>query len=1057
MRRKIYYLIIGSMLGMPCVEALAAAPEEMADISASGLLFQASKKLAEENYAAAIPYLTHYLERMESIEEDRVAALRQSVRLKLGKIFAYMEDPFTASDYLRQYTQTLPCYQPREAWKLLALTLYESGQFKPCVDAVENALSNPLPKGLPTQKKEVNYEELSKNEMAGFTARQIKRIEEEAEKAGDTISDTISDAVPDAEPDYTVEELVFLNMTLAEAHSKLENWEASIEPYEFVIENALAGDRKGYAIMQLVNSLIALERFDDAKDFIVKLYRTNARYDIRVNMALISAASVLLEEAEYDSALMLYRMILPRNDLVAYQVKKMNELRRDTGLPRVEIQTSTNDMGRVETLFGNTSTEMNEAATAFSAGLPPKPMELVELEESTGVLLRLPPYEEDVIYRIGLLFARAGRPWEAIAALDYIVGRDPESEKGQDAFVESLIVLADPLEKYELVEERGMQFLSAYSAGRGPRRVAHTLTGAYQKQERWKEVKELLPVIEQFVPSADPTILQYDCELYYMQAIADVVLLNFQAARTGMERVLNDYPDSHQQENATYWHAMTQLFLKNYEAAIDEYDAYAATWPEGSWLPSAAFHSGVCLFGIEKYDEAQERFTKVIETYPESDVYSDACAMRGDLLASKGMLTEAQADYEEAIAKARQPRQATYAVFQMATMFELEERYEEILSVVNAYLGRYAEEADVAKAAFWIGKTKLAQGRTGEAVEAYRETIVKYGGIVLEDGVDLIISELLSVSKRLLEDEEREALKASLRASLAEADNVTLKLRLRVLLASMEGKALELGKELIAELDNLDQAPPPVLGVICDASFEQEDYSRAEEILDLFQIRYEESEFMRSALKLRAYGLVQEKEYVAALALVAETQARYGTDPAAAWAQIMKGRIELEQGLFDQARKTFEAILTVRDWRGEPYAEATFYLGKVNEEAGKPRVAFGWYQRLYSLYKGYANGYWSAEGYLASARCLQKLGLENDRRNTFRAILFDKYVNHLPQADVARKALGPDEVLEIDTLIAQGVQTNMTVNLEVEEPVKAKEPVKTEEAEPADEAEVMQS
>ena len=942
-RRKIYYAVIAGMLCMPCGKALAISPEEMADISASGLLYEASKRLAEEDYVTAVPYLTHYMERMEPIKEDRVVALKQSVRLKLGKIFAYMEDPFTASDYLKEYTQTIPCYNPREAWKLLALTLFESGQFEPCVDAAKTALTHPLPKGFPGQEKKLNYDELSKDEMAGFTARQMKRIQEEAEEAsetGETISAAISEDAPDAEPDYTMEELVFLNMTLAEALSKLENWEASIEPYEFVIKNAVASDRKGYAIMQLVNSLIALERFDDAKDFIVKLYYTDARYDIRVNMALMSAASVLLEEGKYDSALMLYRMILPRNELVEHQVQKMNELRRDAGLPRVDIQKTTNDMGRVETLFGNKSADQSSAEGAFSTvGLPPKPMELIKIEESVDVLLSLPPYEEDVLYRTGLLFARAGRPWEAVAALDNIVSRDPDGAKGQDAFVESLMVLVDPLKKYKLVEERGQQFLSTYLAGRGPRRVAHTLIGAYQKQEHWKDVKNLLPIIENFVPSTDAIILQYECELYYMQAVADVVLLNYPSAQAGFERVLNDYPGSHQQENATYWHAMTQLFLKNYQEAVDEFDAYAAAWPSGSWLPSAAFHCGVSLFGMEKYAEARERFTQVIETWPDDSVYSDACSMRGDLLASEGLLDEAQRDYEEAISSARLPRQATYAVFQMAGMFELEERYDEILNVVNAYLDRYDEEADVAKAAFWIGKTKVAQGLTDEAIDAYLETIVQFGGDVLQDGVDLIISELLTLYSRL-SAEERETLHATLQDSLQKAENGTLRLRLRVLLAQMNGTADELGRQLNSELEDLTQAPPPVLAILCDSAFNAKDYSRAAEILDLFQTRYEESEFMKSALKLRGFELFETQQYDAAMKIVEEAQAIYGLNIEVVWAQILKGRIFLSQGDFDSARELFRTTLAVSQWRGEAFAEATYYLGRVEEEAGNLRDAF---------------------------------------------------------------------------------------------------------------------
>jgi TolA-binding protein len=1033
LRRNILFVVFGGVLCMPFASVLNA--QDLTDVSASGLLYEASKNLSAGNYAAAVPYLTGYLERMEPIKENRVTALKQSVRLKLGKIFAYMEDPFTAADYLEQYTQGLPCYQPREAWKMLALTLYKSGQFEKCVEAAKTALSEPLPKDFPDQEKKSDYEELSQEQMAGFSARQMKRIEEEAREAeaeGDGISDTISEKAPDAEPEYTVEELVFLNITLAEAYSKLEKWEDSLEPYKYVIDNAIAGDRKGYAIMQLVNSLIALERFDQAKDFIVKLYRTNARYDIRVNMALMSAAGRLLQEGRYDSALLLYRMVLPRNDLVAYQVRKMNELRRESGLPRVEIQSSTNDMGRVETLFGSKSAEVSEAGSAFGTGLPPKPMELVQLEESVGVLLNLPPYEDDVLYRTGLLFARAGRPWEAISALEDIAASDPDSEKGQDAFVESLAVLADPLKKYEIVDERGWRFLNTYKTGAGPRRVAYTLTGSYQKQERWKDIKKLFPVIEQFVPSEDPAVVKFDCELYYMQAIADIVLMNYSAALAGFERVLTDYPDSHQQENATYWHAMAQLFMKNYQDALDEFDFYVATWPEGSHLPSATFHSGVTLFGMEKYDEAMARFTQVIETWPDSAVYSDACSMRADLLASQGSLDEAQRDYEEAIASAGSERQAAYAVFQMASMFDLEERYDEILKTVDAYLTRYGDEADVAKATYWIGKTKLAQGLTAEAVDAYCQTIVQFGGDVLQDGVDLIISELLTLYRRL-DDEERNALQQSLRDSLQQTDTVTLKLRLRVLLAEMNGTAQELGVELNAELDDLTKAPPPVLAIICDSAFEVKDYSRAADILNLFQIRYEDSEFMKSALKLRAFELFDAQQYDEALQLAEETQSIYGMDIAVVWAQLLKGRIYLKQGDLDRARELFRTTLAVSQWRGAAFAEATYYLGKVEESAGSLRDAFAWYQRTYFQWKGVAGGYWAAEGYLASARCLEQLGLETDRLNTYRAMLFDKYVNTLPQAEVAREALGKQVVQQVNDFMAQGLQTNITVKLSAED------------------------
>jgi len=48
-------------------------------------------------------------------------------------------------------------------------------------------------------------------------------------------------------------------------------------------------------------------------------------------------------------------------------------------------------------------------------------------------------------------------------------------------------------------------------------------------------------------------------------------------------------------------------------------------------------------------------------------------------------------------------------------------------------------------------------------------------------------------------------------------------------------------------------------------------------------------------------------------------------------------------------------------------------------------------------------------------------------------MLFDKYVNTLPQALVARESLETEEVLEIAELLASGVKTNLTVTVELKE------------------------
>lgn len=1021
---------------LACEPALAQEEEEgAAEKSASGLLIEATKKLKLEDYASAVPFLVEYLDRMEGVDDSRILAMKQKVRLKLGRLMAHMEDLEASTEYLNTYLSELPRYRPREAYRLLAADLYEIGNYQACITAVTNALARPLPQELPGQR--IKYNKLSKKDLAGFSARTIERYEKENQESKSTLSVGLNESRPDQEADFTTAELVSLNMTLAESYAALENWEAAIPPYDFVIKNTSKEDRKGYAILQMVNALVGLKEFDKAEAFISQLAKTDARYDIRVNMALMTAANALFNEQQYKSALLLYRMVLPRQLLVAHQETKMNDIRREIGLPTIHVQIHTNEMGRVETKFGARSNGLTaEMGSAFAnANLPAKTPALIQLEEAVHTLVALPPYEENVVYQLGRLFAAAGRPWEAVTAFDWIADKDLESERGQRAFSEALQVLSDPLKKYELVEQRALPFLEKHLDGLGPRMVALALVGCYQEQTRWDAVKQLFPIIEQFVPASDALVLQYECELYYMQAIADMVLLNYSEARDGFEVVMNRFPHSQRQESCTYWHAMSQLLLKENQKGLDEFDAYLETYPQGDWLDSVTFHRGVCLFGLERYAEAKEAFGQVMARWPNSSIYPDACSLRGDLFAAEGgnSLDLAQADYETAIhAPQTTVRQETYAVFQMVSMFDLERRYDEMLAAVNAYLDRRGEAADVAKAAYWIGKTKIEQGHLDEALQTYLEVVVKYGGTVQQDGVDMILTELVQVAKGL-DSEPHQALEASVQSAIDAAESVTLQLRLRVLLAQITETTPALGKQLIAELDDLKQAPPPVLSVICDASFAQEDYSRAEDLFMLFQTHYGDSDFMRAAYKLRGFEQFKAGNWARVENIATEAQALYGTEADVVWAQLLKGRVELKTQKFADARETFRTVLGMRQWRGEPYAQACYYLGVAEEGAGDLRKAFAWYQRTYTQYKGYAQGHWAAESYLASARCLEQLGLLNEQRNTYRALLFDRYVNTTPQAEIARTALGTDEVAEIEAWLAQGNRTNLVVVLDAEE------------------------
>ncbi|MDF7824742.1 tetratricopeptide repeat protein [Pontiellaceae bacterium B12227] len=989
-------VLVAALMGTATLARAQEAP------TAGEMLKAAMQAMEAKRYDDAIDSMYMYLGEVEESKAPRVVAIAQDIRFKLASILLQEERYDEAAAVLQDYVDLPLANKPRQAMKMLATCYFDTEAYEECASTVTNALyynENPV------------------------------LLSERVSKKGDDEDEDYSKEKVEPEEEFTQEELTTLHMTLAESYFNIEMWEECIEPFSYVIATTPNEQRKGYAIMQVINALIEIPAFDRIMGYVPELIRTSARYDIRVNLALMNAAAALYEAGEYDSALPLYRMILPRDELITYQEARMREMRIAFGLaPDEGAQLTEDEM----LLFGGDEPVAGAEAEESAIIEEDKPKELAELEQLIAALKELPPYELDIQYRMADLYKTVERYWEALKFFDKVYQADPTTEVGERCIYELVDMLLESLNELKEAEVRTFDHISKFKEGMTPRQLAYMLTGHYQKNQMMPTIKTLKPYIDEFVRTNDTTVVKYDTELYFMQAVADLVMQKYEDSEKSFKYVLDEFPDSHQEANCTYWYAMSQLFLQKYAEAFPNFERYIKKFPQDQYVDECYFQGGICLFGQEKYKEAQERFSFVIETYPDSSVYPEACSMRGDIYGSEGLLDEAIADYERAFNSSKKSAQATYSTFQMAEVYEAEEKYDDIIRVVERYENVWKEEADIAKALFWIGKTKIQQKLYDEAVKTYVDAIIEYGGDLRQDGVDQMISELVKISSIYLGVEQQDQLIADLEAARDVAENETLQLRIRVLLAKLQDTEFELGQELIAKLETLDNASPPVLATICDASFELEDYSRAEELLRIFINKFEDSDFMRAAYKLRGFGQYAEKDYEGALATINDAQALYGTEYDVAWAQLLKAQVMLDQGNIDGAREANMSILTVPSWRGVPVAQATYQLGVVEEAAGNLEKAFAFYQRTYFQYKGHARGYWAAESYLASAKILKKLDRENDVRNTYRALLFDPYVNTLPQASVASNYLGSAEVAEIAAYLDTGGSSNITISVEAE-------------------------
>jgi tetratricopeptide (TPR) repeat protein len=753
-----------------------------------------------------------------------------------------------------------------------------------------------------------------------------------------------------------------------------------------------------YRLMQL-RCQFETGRIDEMIASLPVLLRGNSRNDVALNLTLLHMGDRLFDRQQYRKALVIYRMVTPKEELLHQQEKLLAE-----------------------------------------AGKSIISLDHDGLRKTLDMLRSVPDYDIHIGYRAAQIYSEQKRFWEAVVLFDQLHINNPDKEEGRSAFFQKLLLLYTVGADDEAVSE-SVSYLEKNTSGFYPRMICTRLVQYYLQKQKLREALALSRYIDRWSKPENSDELEQETELLYLMCFARFQLGEYDEAYQAFDRVIRIAPKSAAAMESNYWKAMCRLLQQNYTQAYEQFMAYRKAWPNAGFAPAALFRAGVCLFGQENYDGAKTHFKTFIDTYPADPLMPEALSMYGDLLGADGQLPDALAQYDRAfqivaknyavatdpVLKAQIPLPATYAVFQAAQALSADaeslttqkesaaaqKAYRQIIERTQLYMKTFGSDSDWAKAVFWIGKAQIALGEPDKAVKAYLDTIVRYGADPAQEGVTAILFELSGIIKNRQNQAQREQTVQAIRTARATAKSLTLQIRLDVLLAELDGTQDALGLALLERKPDLSVIPPSGLALMCRALLNQQNFSRSEEFFNLFAQHHETSPYRVIAFQLRAEALYRQQQTNTTYALANEALTTYGATADTGWAQLMKGKIELARGEYGEAVKTLNVIPTVRVWRGPIAAEAMLRLGEAWEMQKNYEKAFAFYQRTYLLYKAHDNGRWAADGYLRSAQCLRKMGRVSAARNTYRAMLLDEYVRNLPQAQTAKEALGPAETAEL--------------------------------------------
>lgn len=769
---------------------------------------------------------------------------------------------------------------------------------------------------------------------------------------------------------------------LAEALYQQEKWEQAEEPLREVFEAAeKPGDRNAAAIM-LVSCYVKAKDFENFLKFL-SYCDDSIRQNAALNVSLIEAGDQKVNEEDYPNALVLYRTVLKGDERLALYEEQNREIESFLAQPFVE--------------------RIGRTRSAYEAEQEKMRAQLEQNRKAMEAIRTGPGYDAELELRIGKCYTGMKRNWPALTLYRRFYTENSDLKLADDARFQAFSVLLDMQKLPEAVEEAAA-YLENYPTGKFADEVTlnqmQVLLQAGMLDEALAAGKNAVATLPNH---------RFMDQVKYLLGYVHFQRIEYAEALQYFREVFEKWPDSTYYEASDYWIAMCHLFMGQFEPAVKAFTGYLENenYAQLRFEEDASYRLGIALYGAGRFEDAEMIFRRFIEKFPGSNLESEANSMIGDLRGAEGDLEEALKYYTRGVETSISLDQLNYATFQSAKIYELEERYQEIIDMMEAYLRENGEEGNVPGASFWLGKAYKAMGETDKALRQYIKAIADFGDKPENADIDLILRELIKENEEEGGWTSNRAIVNQLNRELARAKSegkTTLALRLQTLFAYTLDEARR--ERYVRDILSADvkDAGPLTLALMADEALARKDYQFVHTAFRHCMEVFEESEILIDVMNVELQARFREGKYDEVQALAEDIMNRFGYRKEVGLTQMIKADSYRMQKNYDQAIETYQNLFKIPDWRGPLTPESLYWIGICKLEQGDPTEAFAFFQRVYVMYEGYTE--WAAKAYEASVRCLEELGgRRDDIIATYEEMLSKEEIAATPEGARARERL----------------------------------------------------
>ncbi|MEI8037927.1 MAG: tetratricopeptide repeat protein [Verrucomicrobiota bacterium] len=814
-------------------------------------------------------------------------------------------------------------------------------------------------------------------------------------------------------------------LRLGQVYTELGKHDEALVVFRSLMGSDVRTPQQTTAAVEAIGLLADTGKLDDLSVYLDGLSRQSGVRDALAWFAnqIIARGDELVAAKSYDTALIIYRAVPPRSQIVETQSSALESMRRDQKLLEATVASEQNK-----------PIDKHSSAAGLLAGLKPA------IELATTALKAVEDkadLDAALLMRRGRCLFFLDRSEEALVCFRVIRTKYAATSDAEFAAYAEIVIL-NKLQNLPEIKEKGESFMRKYPKSENLEKVA-TLTGeVIASSGDWKEVGAFYRGLETQFPHSE------SLERYvFFQGLAFFMERNFKESSPIFVRFLKDFPNSELVEKALYYTAMSNFMTGKYKETLASCKDYLSKFPDGQYAGDMRYRLSFIDFNDKDEDQSAKIIRELgafLSEHPDDSANGSMLCLLADTYKKKKLNEQgdqnakakealanedgALAAYKKAVLTASPDDVMQYALDSATAIMQKRQAWSEIAAMHAEFMKSRPDSPLALISASWVARMYTREGKGAEAAAMLATAMGDRFANPASDQVEFLIDELVKtlVPKKKAKDVDIDAVDKQLVAVLtkisAGKENATTsartyfaRARLAQLLKRNDRSNLYLKGIATTNAKDPTGLSPALLSVSGDILINTGDLDGAEVMFKRLCDRYHDSTFSDAGPVGLGFVALARKQYEVALKIFDD--ALDNNTGMSKFKETTLGKLEslVELNRLEPAEKLALQIVGDKMFRGETAGKAYLLLAQVyRKQAAKAtgadgveflKKAYAYYQRVYIAYQ--AQPEICAEAYWEAYETAKKMGESDLANENLKALsIHPKLKNTL----LAKKAAG---------------------------------------------------